>query len=164
MPEVDNPALREASLDGAVDVVGSDHAPHTKAEKEIGWTDMYAAPGGSPMIQQYLRLLLTEVNKGTMTLERVVELFSSGPAKLAGYYGRKGAIVIGADTDLVVLDMDHEEILTAARSHYRCGWMPSEDLNAKGRPITTILRGRVIMQDGNVDAEPGSGRLLTPRG
>ncbi|MCW2609125.1 MAG: amidohydrolase [Cryptosporangiaceae bacterium] len=162
VPENDNPSMWEAVLDGTIDVIGSDHGPHTKEEKEVGWTDMYTAPGGSPMIEQYLRLLLTEVNKGTMPLERVVEMCSTQPAQLTGFYGQKGAILVGADADLVVLDMDHEEVLTASHSHYRCGWMPSEDFNTKGRPVTTILRGRVIMQDGNVTAEAGSGRLLRP--
>lgn len=162
VPEADNPAMWSAVVDGTIDVVGSDHGPHTKEEKDVGWTDMYTAPGGSPFIEQYLRLMLTEVNKGTLTLERVVELCSSGPAKLAGYYGKKGAITLGADADLVVLDMDHEEVLRAENSHYRCGWMPSENLPSKGRPLLTMLRGRVIAEDGEVTADAGSGQLLTP--
>ena len=162
VPEADNPAMWEAVQDGTVDVIGSDHGPHTKEEKEVGWTDMYTAPGGSPMIEQYLRLMLTEVNNGRLSLERVVELCCSKPAELTGLQGRKGAITVGADADLVVLDMDHEEVLHADQSHYRCGWMSAEDLPSKGRPVTTILRGKVIMQDGNVTAEAGSGRLLRP--
>lgn len=162
VPENDNPSMWEAIVDGTIDVVGSDHGPHTKEEKEVGWKDMYTAPGGSPMIEQYLRLMLTEVNKGRLSLERVVELCSSKPAEVAGFAGRKGAITPGADADLVVLDMDHEETLHAEHSHYRCGWMSSEDLESKGRPRMTILRGRVIMEDGNVTAEKGSGRLLRP--
>jgi dihydroorotase len=164
VPEEDNPTMWEAVVDGSIDVIGSDHGPHTKEEKEVGWTDMYTAPGGSPMIEQYLRLLLTEVNKGRLTLERVVEMCCQKPAELTGYLGRKGVIQPGADADIVVLDMDHEEVLRADQSHYQCGWMPSEDFNTKGRPVTTILRGKVIMQDGNVTADAGSGRLLTPRG
>lgn len=163
VPEEDNPYMWKAVQDGTIDVVGSDHGPHTREEKEVGWTDMYTAPGGSPMIEQYLRLLLTEVNSGRLTLERVVELCCYSPAKLTGYYGRKGAIVPGADADLVVLDMDHEEVLHAEHSHYMCGWMSAEDLPSKGRPQMTILRGRVIMEDGNVTAEKGSGRLLRPQ-
>lgn len=162
VPEEDNPSMWDAVVDGTIDVIGSDHGPHTKEEKEVGWTDMYTAPGGSPMIEQYLRLLLTEVHKGRLTLERVVELCAHAPARLTGYYGRKGAILPGADADLVVLDMDHEEVLHASHSHYMCGWMPSEDFNTKGRPQMTILRGRVIMEDGNVTAEAGSGNLLRP--
>lgn len=162
VPAEDDPAMWQAIQDGTIDVVGSDHGPHTREEKEVGWTDMYTAPGGSPFIEQYLRLMLTEVNKGRLSLERVVELCCAGPATLTGYAGQKGAIVVGADADLVVLDMDHEEVLHADRSHYRCGWMPSEDFTAIGRPTMTILRGNVIMVDGEVTAEAGSGRLLTP--
>jgi dihydroorotase (multifunctional complex type) len=162
VPEEDNPAMWEAIADGTIDVVGSDHGPHTREEKEVGWTDMYTAPGGSPFIEQYLRLMLTEVNKGRMTLERVVEMCCSGPAKLTGFAGRKGSIVIGADADLVVLDMDHEDVLHADQSHYRCGWMPSEDFAVKGRPVMTLLRGKVIAENGNVTAAAGSGQLLRP--
>jgi dihydroorotase len=162
VPEEDNPSMWEAITDGTIDVVGSDHGPHTREEKEVGWTDMYAAPGGSPFIEQYLRLMLTEVNKGRLTLERVVEMCCYNPAKLTGYAGQKGSISIGADADLVVLDMDHEDVLHADQSHYRCGWMPSEDFPVKGRPVMTLLRGKVIMEDGNVTAEAGSGRLLRP--
>jgi dihydroorotase (multifunctional complex type) len=162
VPEEDGPAMWQAIADGGIDVVGSDHGPHTREEKEVGWTDMYAAPGGSPFIEQYLRLLLTEVSKGRLTLERVVELCCYNPAKLTGYLGRKGAITVGADADLVVLDLDHEEVLQADRSHYRCGWMPSEGFLARGRPVMTILRGRIIMEQGQVTAEAGSGRLLRP--
>ncbi|MBI3457585.1 MAG: amidohydrolase family protein [Candidatus Rokubacteria bacterium] len=164
VPEEDNPAMWEAIVDGTIDVVGSDHGAHTREEKELGWTDMYAAPGGSPFIEHYLRLLLTQVNHGRLTLERVVELCCRSPAKLTGYYPRKGSISIGADADLVVLDMNHEEVLHAANSHYRCGWMPAEGLQSKGAPVTTIRRGQVIMQAGKVTAEAGSGRILTPTG
>ena len=71
VPEVDNPAMWGAIVDGTIDVVGSDHGAHTREEKELGWTDMYAAPGGSPFIEHYLRMMLTQVNSGRLTLERV---------------------------------------------------------------------------------------------
>jgi dihydroorotase-like cyclic amidohydrolase len=162
VPEVDNPAMWGAIIDGTIDVVGSDHGAHTREEKELGWTDMYAAPGGSPFIEHYLRMMLTQVNSGRLTLERVVELCSRSPARLAGYYPRKGSISVGADADLVVLDMDHEEVLHATNSHYRCGWMSSEGLASKGRPTMTIRRGEIIMRDGEVTAAAGSGQVLTP--
>jgi dihydroorotase (multifunctional complex type) len=163
VPEEDGPAMWDAIVGGTIDVVGSDHGPHTREEKELGWTDMYAAPGGSPFIEQYLRLLLTEVSKGRLSLDRVVELCCYNPSKLTGYLGIKGAITIGADADLVVLDMEHEDVLHAEQSHYRCGWMPSEDFPVTGRPVMTILRGNVIMENGEVTAEKGSGRLLRGR-
>ncbi len=164
VPEEDNPAMWDAIVDGTIDVVGSDHGAHTREEKEVGWTDMYAAPGGSPFIEHYLRLLLTRVNEGRLTLERVVELCCRSPARLTGYYPRKGSISVGADADLVVLDMSHEAVLRAADSHYRCGWMPAEGMRATGAPVMTIRRGQVIMREGKVTADAGSGRVLTPAG
>lgn len=163
VPEEDNPAMWEAIVDGTIDVVGSDHGPHTKEEKEVGWQDMYTAPGGQPMIQHYLQLMLTKVHEGVLTLERVVELTSTNPAKLSGYYPRKGSIQVGADADLVVLDLDHEEVLSAKNALYRCGWASTEGLKTRGAPVITIAQGRVLYENGTVTAEAGSGRVLRPQ-
>lgn len=163
VPEEDNPAMWEAIIDGTIDVVGSDHGPHTKEEKEVGWEDMYTAPGGQPMIQHYLQLMLTKVHEGVLTLERIVELACTAPAKLAGYYPQKGSISVGADADLVVLDMDHEQVLSADDTLYRCGWASTDGLKTRGAPIITISRGRVLFEDGQVTAEAGSGRVLRPQ-
>ena len=163
VPEVDNPAMWGAIVDGTIDVVGSDHGAHTREEKELGWTDMYAAPGGSPFIEHYLRMMLTQVNSGRLTLERVIELCSRARPSWPGTTRARARSPSGADADLVVLDMDHEEVLHATNSHYRCGWMSSEGLHSKGRPTMTIRRGEIIMRDGEVTAAAGSGRVLTPR-
>lgn len=164
IPERDARAIWEALIDGTADVIGTDHAPHTREEKEIGWTDMFAAPGGMPIIEHYLSLLLTEVNAGRVSLERVVELCCTNPARLVGFYPRKGVIAPGADADLVVLDLQRRETITAARSHYKCGWTPLEGREVQGVPVMTILRGRVIAEHGVVTAEPGYGRFQLPIG
>jgi dihydroorotase len=163
VPEEDNPAMWEAIVDGTIDVVGSDHGPHTKEEKEVGWEDMYTAPGGQPMIQHYLQLMLTKVHEGVLSLERVVELASTAPAKLAGYFPQKGSISVGADADLVVIDMDHEEVLSSENTLYRCGWASTDGLKTKGAPIVTVQRGRVLFENGQVVGEAGSGRVLRPQ-
>jgi dihydroorotase-like cyclic amidohydrolase len=121
---------------------------------------MYAAPGGSPVVQHYLPLLLTEVNAGRVTLERVVDLCATNPARLVGLYPRKGAIAPGSDADLVVLDLDRRDTITAARSYSKCGWTAFEGREVHGVPIMTILRGRVIVEDNQILAEPGSGRFV----
>lgn len=162
VPEEDNPAMWEAIIDGTIDVIGSDHGPHTKEEKEVGWEDMYTAPGGQPMIQHYLQLMLTKVHEGVLTVERIVEMASSKPAKLTGYFPQKGSISVGADADLVVIDMDHEEVLSAENALYRCGWASTEGLKTRGAPVTTVQRGRVLFENGQVTAETGSGRILRP--
>lgn len=164
VPERDNPAMWDAIVDGTIDVVGSDHGPHTKEEKEVGWEDMYTAPGGQPMIQHYLQLMLDKVNAGVLSIERVVEIASVAPAKLAGIYPRKGSISVGADADLVVVDIDHHEILSADKTLYRCGWASTEGLSARGKGIMTIANGRVVFENDTVTAEKGSGRVLTPAG
>jgi len=162
VPDDHAEALWQATVDGPIDVIATDHAPHTRAEKEIGWTDMFAAPGGSPMIQHYLSLLMTEVRIGRLPLERVLELCTSGPARLVGLYPRKGAIAPGSDADIVVVDPDREAIISAAESYSKCGWTNLEGRSVTGLPVMTILRGRVIAEDGIVLAEPGYGQPVTP--
>jgi dihydroorotase-like cyclic amidohydrolase len=162
VPDDHAAALWQATIDGPIDVIATDHAPHTRAEKEIGWTDMFAAPGGSPMIQHYLSLLMTEVRAGRLQLERVIELCTSGPAKLVDLYPRKGAIAAGSDADIVVLDPAREAVISAAGSYSKCGWTNLEGRSVTGLPVMTILRGRVIAEDGIVLAEAGFGEPVTP--
>jgi len=92
----------------------------------------------------------------------VVELCSANPAKLMGFFPRKGCISAGADADLVVLDMDRRETIAAARSYYKCGWTNLEGREVTGVPVMTILRGQVIAQEGEVSAAPGTGHFLLP--
>jgi dihydroorotase len=162
VPEAHAAAAWEALVDGSADVIATDHSPHTREEKEVGWTDMYAAPGGSPMIQHYLALLLDAVNAKRLTLERVIEMCAANPARLAGLYPPKGIIAPGADADLVVLDMDRDWVVRAADSYYKCGWTPLEGRRLHGAPTLTIRRGAVIARDGEVLAGPGSGRFVRP--
>lgn len=162
VPDDHAAALWQATIDGLIDVVGSDHAPHTREEKETGWTDMFATPGGSPSLQHFLSLFLTEVAAGRISLERVVKLCSSGPARLVDLYPRKGAIAPGSDADLVVLDLGREAVITASTGFYsKCGWTNLEGRTVTGVPVMTVLRGRVIAEEGIVMAEPGSGAPVT---
>jgi len=145
---------------GLADVIATDHAPHTREQKELGWTDMYACPGGLPFIQEALPLLLTEVNRGRLSLERLVDLYATNPAKLTGLFPKKGAITPGADGDLVVLDLDKRAVVSAADRYYsKCGWTANEGRVVQGVPVMTILRGQVIMKDGEVMGEPGYGQF-----
>jgi dihydroorotase-like cyclic amidohydrolase len=162
VPDEHAAALWEATVDGTIDVVGSDHAPHTREEKETGWTDMYATPGGSPALQHLLSLFLTAVHDGRLALDRVVELCSAAPARLVDLYPRKGAIAPGSDADLVVVDLDREAVISAASGfHSKCGWTNLEGRAVRGVPVMTILRGRVIAEDGVVTVQPGSGEPVT---
>lgn len=160
VPEKDVDAIWRALLDGAGDVIGSDHGPHNIAEKEIGWKNMYASPGGSPAVQDYLPLLLNAVNEGKLTLERLVELCCTRPAEIAGVHPKKGTISLGSDADFVVVDMDRVETIRTDSRYYKCGWTPYDGRTVKGVPVRTILRGRTIMLDGTVTGEVGGGQFV----
>ncbi len=161
VPDDHADALWKATSNGLIDVVATDHSPHTREEKEIGWTDMYASPGGSPMIQHYLSLLLGAVADGRLSLDRLVELCCTGPARLANIYPRKGVIAPGSDADLVVVDLEREQVVRASETYYKCGWTALDGQTLKGLPVMTVLRGQVIAEDGVVLAGPGNGRPVT---
>jgi dihydroorotase (multifunctional complex type) len=163
VPEDHAETLWDATVNGGVDVIATDHSPHTREEKEKGWTDMYATPGGSPLVQHSLALMLTAVNEGRISLDRVVETCSVNPAKLCNVYGTKGAITPGADADLVVIDLDRERTIKADETYYKVGWTTLDGRTVKGVPTHTILRGNVIFENGKVNAQAGTGRNITPQ-
>jgi dihydroorotase len=162
VPEQHVEALWKGIEDGTVDLVGTDHAPHTKEEKDIGWKDMWKSPGGEPQIQDYLKLFLTAVNEGKLTLDKLVRITSYNPARIFGLYPRKGIIQPGSDADIVIVDMDREETITNETTYTKVGWTPYHGRKVKGAPVYTILRGKVVMQDGKVVGKPGDGAFVTP--
>lgn len=153
--------LWSALIDGTIDVLGTDHAPHTKAEKEIGWTDGWQSPSGVPALQETLSLFLTEVNAGRITIERFVELFSSGPAKIFGLYPRKGAIQVRSYADLAAVDLSMKDTIRTQDMHTKCGWTSYDGRVVQGVPIHTLVRGRFVMRDRKVIGRAGDGKLAT---
>lgn len=162
VPEQHVAALWKGIEDGTVDLVGTDHAPHTKEEKDIGWKDMWKSPGGEPQIQDYLKLFLTAVNDGKLTLDKLVRITSYNPARIFGVCPRKGIIQPGSDADIVIVDMDREETITNETTYTKVGWTPYHGRKVKGAPVYTILRGKVVMQEGKVIGKPGDGEFVTP--
>lgn len=154
--------LWRALADGTIDVIGTDHAPHTREEKEIGWMDMWKAGGGAPAIQEYLPLFLTAVHEGRLSLERLVELVSSGPARTFGLYPKKGAILGGSDADLVVVDPERESVIRAQDMLTKCGWTAFEGMRVRGAVVHTIVRGGFVVRDGLVVGRPGWGKIAAP--
>jgi dihydroorotase len=159
VPDEGRNAIWEGMRDGTIDMCSSDHAPHTRDEKEIGWTEMWSAHTGTPGIQYYYPLLLDAVNKGELTLQRVVEMVATNPARDFGLEGVKGSLRIGADADIVVADMDLPWTITNDGVLSKCGWTPYD-----GRTITasierTYVRGNEVYGDGKVVGTPGQGRL-----
>jgi dihydroorotase len=159
-PEEEHPFIWEGLNDGTLDIIGTDHAPHTREEKEIGWTDMWKAAGGTPEIEHCLSMLLDNVNHGKTTLETLVRICCENPAMILGFYPRKGSIQVGSDADLVLCDMNLQKTITNEGLYTKCGWTSYEGKTHKGWPVVTLVRGRIAMKDGKVLAKPGDGKFL----
>ncbi|MES0324442.1 MAG: dihydroorotase family protein [Candidatus Bathyarchaeia archaeon] len=157
----DSDALWEALNDGTVNVIASDHATHTREEKERGLDNIWNSPPGLPAIESMLPLLLTAVNQGRLGLERLFECASTNPAKVLGLYPRKGTIKVESDADLVVVDLEKESMIRGKDSKAKTHWTPYEDWKVKGAPVATYVRGMETYVDGEIVGEPGQGRFLS---
>jgi dihydroorotase len=142
--------------DGTIDMLATDHSPHTVEEKTRA--DIWEAISGFPGVETAVPLMLTAVNRGRMTLERYVEWSSAAPARAWGLYPRKGALQVGSDADLVIVDMDRAWTIRAAELHSKSRITPFEGMVTRGRPVATLVRGRVVMREGELVGAPGWGR------
>jgi dihydroorotase len=159
-----NPPVRDAThraalwrgLDqGVVDVLGSDHAPHTLAEKAKPYP---ASPSGMTGVQTLVPLMLDHVNAGKLTLRRFVDLTSAGPNRLFGIAG-KGRIAVGYDADFTVVDLKRRATITNAAVGSRAGWTPYDGVTVTGWPVGTVVRGQRVMWEGEV-VTPGRGEAM----
>jgi dihydroorotase len=144
--------------DGTVDIMATDHAPHLREDKEPGWKDGWKAHTGTPSEQFYLSLLLTDVNDGKIGLERVADATATRPAKLFGLYPRKGAIRVGADADIVLVDLAEQRTIRDEDVLSKCGWTPYAGREVRGAARYTFLRGQAIYDDGKIAVREGMGR------
>ncbi|KRB31964.1 MULTISPECIES: dihydroorotase [Mesorhizobium] len=140
---------------GIVDVLGSDHAPHTLAEKAKPYP---ASPSGMTGVQTLVPIMLDHVNAGRLTLQRFVDLSSHGPQRIFGM-ARKGRIAAGYDADFTIVDMKRRETITNAQAGSRAGWTPYDGKEVTGWPVGTVIRGRQIMWEGEI-VTPGQGRAV----
>jgi dihydropyrimidinase len=152
-------ALWERLTDGAVDVMGSDHCPYTKVAKgDELWAARPGISAGSAMI---LPVLLTEgVNRGRLTMSDVVRLTSYGAARLFGLHPRKGALEVGSDADLVIVDTEREVKVDLPALNSVVDFSPYEGYVARGWAATTIAGGQVVYEGGEVVASRARGRYL----
>ncbi|PZN51172.1 MAG: dihydroorotase [Proteobacteria bacterium] len=140
---------------GIVDVLGSDHAPHTLAEKARTYP---ASPSGMTGVQTLVPVMLDHVNAGRLTIERFVDLTSHGPQRIFGM-ARKGRIAAGYDADFTIVDLKRRETITNAGQGSRAGWTPHDGRSVTGWPVGTIIRGRRVMWEGEI-VTPSQGRAV----
>lgn len=159
----DRQAMLRAVQSGWIDLIGSDHAPYADAEKERGWTDIFAAPSGSPSVQTMAPALLDRALAGDWALEDVARLLGEAPARRFRLE-RKGRLAPGADADVVLFDPNGsweirlDDLFSTSRRSARI----FEGRTLRGRVVRTLLRGETVYQDGRVTGRPGGARFVRP--
>ena len=143
-------ALWQALACGIVDVLGSDHAPHTVEEKSRPYPE---SPSGMTGVQTIVPIMLDHVNAGRLSLERLVDLMAHGPARIYNIRG-KGRLAVGYDADFTVVDMKAERTITNQWIASRSGWTPFDGVKVRGWPLATIIRGHVVMRDDELIGPP----------
>ena len=165
-----NPPIREpghgaplfdALLDGTIDMLATDHAPHLPAEKTRA--NIWDCGCGFPGVETSMPLMLTAVNQGRMTLGQYVRASSANPARAFGLYPRKGVLRVGADADIAVVDLHRHGLISPERLHSRSKVTPFAYCAVQGLPVMTLVRGKVVMREGEIVAAPGWGRQVNVR-
>jgi dihydropyrimidinase len=163
----DREALWAGLAHGYIATVGSDHAPRSKAAKEPGWKNIFVDPEGKPIpfgapsVETLVPLVFSEgvVTRG-LPITWMARVLAENPARIFGLYPRKGVIRPGADADLLIIDPNHEGTIRVADHHGMAGFTLYEGWKLRGRPWMTLLRGRVLLNEGRLEQEPGYGRYL----
>src|ERR1051326_1376783 len=143
-------ALWQAVAQGLIDVIGSDHAPHTRADKEGIYPQTASGLTG---VQTLVPIMLDHVNAGRLTLERLADLTSAGPARVFGIAG-KGRIAEGYDADFTIVDLQARRRIENRWIASRCAWTPYDGMETTGWPVCTVIRGRIVMREGAIPALP----------
>ena len=160
-------ALWDGLLNGYVDMIATDHSPHTLEEKGADADGNMLKPAiwdcisGFCGVETAVPLILTEVNKGRMSLNQYVRVASENPAKVWQIHPQKGALRVGSDGDVTIVDMDKEGAIDIHKLHSKNNPSPWHGWKVKGMPVTAVVRGHVQMQDGEPVGEP-IGRMVVP--
>jgi dihydropyrimidinase len=155
-------ACWEAIRTDALSAVSTDHAPFNFiGQKDMGKDDFSKIPNGPPGIEERLKLLHEfGVRAGRFSLNRLVQLWATNPAKIFGLYPRKGTIAVGSDGDLVVFDPGKKHTISVETHHSTCDYNLFEGTEVTGVPETVLVRGRVVVDDGELLAAPGTGQFI----
>jgi dihydroorotase len=144
-----NEILWKALLDGVIDMIATDHAPHTLEEKAKPYPK---SPSGMPGVETSLPLMLTQAMKGRCRISQVVNWMSTAPAKAYGIEN-KGLIKVGYDADLVLVDLENYRPVLKENLSTKCGWSPFEGWNLTGYPVITIVGGQIVFEKGKLNTE-----------
>jgi dihydropyrimidinase len=163
----DRDALWRGLEQGQVSIVASDHAPHPKELKQPGWDNIFVLPDGrsvpfgSPGVETLVPLMYSEgVVKRGLPIWWLARAMAENPARVFGLYPRKGVIQVGADADLFILDPKGDRIVTAREHRSNAGYTLFEGWRVSGRPWMTLLRGKVLLNQGVLEQKPGYGKFL----
>ena len=148
--------LWDAVKNSLVSTIGSDHAPHTKEEKNKKYP---LSPSGMPGVQTLLPVMLDHVNKGKLKIEQLIKLVCENPCDLFGIKN-KGYIKENYDADLTIVDMNKEFVIKDAWIESKCGWTPFNNYKVKGFPVATIINGEIVMENSKI-ISPAKGKPLT---
>lgn len=163
----DQDALWAGLASGHIATIGSDHAPRAKSAKEPGWKNIFVDPSGkpipfgSPSVETMVPLIYSQgvVNRG-LPIWWMARVLAENPARIFGLYPKKGAIRVGADADLLIIDPDADWTISVADHHGMAGWTLYEGWKVHGRPWMTLLRGEILLNQGKLEQSAGYGRYL----
>jgi len=155
--KADTEALWRALKQGLIDTVASDHAPHSMEEKTA--KSIWDVKPGIAGLETMLPLMLTEVNKNRLTIAELVRLMSQRPAEIFHIKDR-GRISEGCLADIVVVDVNREHKIDASQFHSKAKFSPFDGWKVKGKPVKTFVNGQLVMDEGEIVANPGTGRII----
>ena len=149
--------LRRAFRNGSIDIVASDHAPHGLLEKQMD--DAWSVATGMPGLETTLPLLLTQVNRGETNLQRIADALARRPAEVFNLRG-KGSLAVGSDGDITLVDLRAKHRIDSSKFHSKAKFSPFDKVQCKGRPVKTIVSGRLVMDHGEILGQPGFGSVI----
>ena len=163
----DQDALWRGLEQGYTSIVGSDHSPHPQELKQPGWDNIFVMPNGAPVpfgspgVETIVSLMYSEgVVKRGLPIWWLARVMSENPARIFGLYPRKGVIQVGSDADLLIIDPQGDRIITAKDHQSNAGYSLFEGWQVNGTPWMTLLRGKVLLNQGTLEQQPGYGKFL----
>ncbi|MDV3243841.1 MAG: dihydroorotase family protein [Nitrososphaerales archaeon] len=155
----DQASLWDAIRTGTIEMIASDHSPHVLEEKTK--PVIFDCASGFPGLETSVPLILTQVNRGTITLNKYVQLTSENPAKIWKLSPKKGSLSVGSDADFTIVDMKARAKIDSSRFYSKAKWSPFDGFEVEGMPVYTIVRGNIVMDHGAV-TEEHAGMMVQP--